>query len=241
MMDAGEPTLLLVHGAWHGRWAWDPVLPLLAEAGIKFATVDLPGVDRAPGRHDLAGHVEYVRAELARVAGPVVICGHSYGGAVISEAAGNLPNIAGLVYLAAFMIEPGQSCADVNRPIAPPPDPALAAVSDGDYTRVPESAARHLFYGDATDEQARAAARRLTPEHVDTVRTPVTEAAWQFIPSTYIVCARDAALSPHIQREMARGAARVLTIDSAHAPMLTRPKELAALLVGTVRGARRDR
>lgn len=238
MVNPEHPTLLFVHGAWHGSWAWDPLLPKLAEAGIESRAVDLPGVDRAPGRHDLAGHVEYLRAELAQLTGPVVICSHSYGGAVVSEAADGVPAVAGLVYLASFMMEPGQACTDVNTPAPGPGDPALAPVLDGEFLHVPEPAARHMFYGDATEAQARSAARRLTPEHVGTVTSPISVAAWQSIPSTYIVCAKDAAVPPDVQYEMARHATRTVTLDSGHAPMLTQPSELAALLTGIVRGAR---
>lgn len=236
MVDQDHPTLLLVHGAWHGSWAWDPLLPKLAEAGVRARTVDLPGVGRAPGRHDLTGHVAWLRGELARSTGPVVICSHSYGGAVVSDAADGMPTVAGLVYLAAFMIEAGQSCADANKPAPTPPDPTLTSVRDGDYLRVPEPAARHMFYGDATEAQAVAAARRLTPEHVGTVTAPITRAAWRSVPSTYVVTERDAAILPEVQHRLARNASRTLTIDSGHSPMLTRPDELTALLVGTVRG-----
>lgn len=221
---------MLVHGAWHGAWAWDPIVPLLTAAGLAAHAVHLPGPGRAPGRHDLRGHADFLRAHLAAIDGPVVLCGHSYGGAVITEAAGDAPGVTRLIYLAAFQLEAGESCADANTPAPVPPDPALAAVPRGDYLYVSEAAARHMFYGDCTEEQARAAAARITPEHVGTVTAPATRAAWRTIPSTYVVCRRDQAISADAQRAMARRADRSVEIDTDHSPMLSHPAELAALL-----------
>ncbi|MFC7582625.1 alpha/beta fold hydrolase [Nonomuraea antimicrobica] len=116
--DGGSPpTLVLVHGAWHGGWSWDPVLPALAAHGVPAHVVDLPGVGRAPGGHDLAGHAAYLREEVARLPGPVALCGHSYGGAVLTEAAP--ADAVVLIYLAAFLLRPGESCVDANAATPP--------------------------------------------------------------------------------------------------------------------------
>ncbi|MEV8630301.1 alpha/beta fold hydrolase [Streptosporangium sp. NPDC051023] len=235
--DSGaKPTLVLVHGAWHGGWAWDSLIPFLTEAGVRALAVQLPGVGRGPGRHDLTGHVDFLRAELEAVTGPVVLCGHSYGGAVTTEAASGLDNVERLVYVAAFMLEVGESCADVIAltPAPAPPEPHLTSVLEGDYLRVSEAAAAYMFYGDCDPAQAHAAAAALTPEHVGTVGSPVARAAWHEIPSTYVVCENDNALPPAAQARMARRATRTLTMDSSHSPMLSRPKELAALLAQAV-------
>ncbi|WP_433241725.1 alpha/beta fold hydrolase [Streptosporangium sp. CA-135522] len=229
-----KPTLVLVHGAWHGRWAWDPLLPFLRQAGIPVLAVQLPGIGRGPGEHDLAGHAAFLRAELQATTGPVVVCGHSYGGAVVTEAAAGLDNVKGLVYVAAFMVDVGESCVDANVPAPVLPDPTLGTVREGDYLRVPAAAATQMFYGDCTPQQARTAIAGLTPEHVKTVSTPVTRAAWREIPSTYVVCENDNAILAHVQTRMARRAKRSLVMDSAHSPMLSRPRELATLLTQAV-------
>ncbi|MFC7582624.1 alpha/beta fold hydrolase [Nonomuraea antimicrobica] len=98
-------------------------------------------------------------------------------------------------------------------------------------------AARHLFYDDCPAEPAEAAIARLTPEHVATVGSPVTRAAWTEAPSAYIVTAKDRAISPTAQRAMAERAGRRYEIDSGHSPTLTRPDELAALLARAIREA----
>ncbi|GLZ09201.1 hypothetical protein Acsp03_66670 [Actinomadura sp. NBRC 104412] len=240
MAGSEPPTLVLVHGAWHGAWAWDPVVPPLNAAGVRTHAVRLPGVNRAPGRHDLRGHVEFLRAELARLPGPLALCAHSYGGAVTTEAADGNAAVTTLIYLSAFLLEMGESCVDANQPAPVPPDPSLAPVAEGDYLHVPEAAAHHMFYGDCPAEEAKAAAARLTPEHVGTVGAPVTRAAWHAIPSTYIVCARDQALTPEAQRRMARRATWRAEMDTAHSPMLSRPHKLATLLAEAARRTERD-
>src|SRR3974390_639444 len=105
--------VLLVHGAWHGAWCWEPVLPLLAERGVRAEAVDLPGRGAAPGPlGDLRLDVERVRTALdalAATADGVVLVGHSYGGAVVTEA-GAHDAVEHLVYLAAFALDAGESC-----------------------------------------------------------------------------------------------------------------------------------
>ncbi|MFF0580128.1 alpha/beta fold hydrolase [Streptosporangium saharense] len=237
------PTLVLVHGAWHGARSWDPLLPFLEEAGLRTLAVQLPGVGRAPGRHDLAGHSAFLRAELESLTGPLVVCGHSYGGAVVTQAVSGLASgldsgpgdglggrVRRLVYVAAFMLEVGESCVDAAVPAPVPPEPHLTSVAEGDYLTVSEEAATHMFYGDCDPALARAAVASLTPEHLMTVGSPVTGAAWHTIPSTYVVCENDQALSPVAQARMAERATRTLSLDSSHSPMLSRPRELAAIL-----------
>ncbi|MEV4093258.1 alpha/beta fold hydrolase [Streptosporangium saharense] len=228
-------TLVLVHGAWHGARSWDPLLPFLEEAGLRTLAVQLPGAGRAPGRHDLAGHSAFLRAELESLTGPLVVCGHSYGGAVVTQGVSGLDDrVRRLVYVAAFMLEVGESCVDAAVPAPVPPEPHLTSVAEGDYLTVSEEAATHMFYGDCDPVLARAAAASLTPEHLMTVGSPVTGAAWHTIPSTYVVCENDQALSPVAQARMAGRATRALSLDSSHSPMLSRPRELAAILAEAV-------
>lgn len=240
MTGAPPPTLVLVHGAWHGAWAWDLLVPLLEAAGIPTRAVQLPGVGRGPGDHDLRGHADFLRAELAALPGPLALCGHSYGGTVLTEAADGAADVRTLIYLTAFMLEPGESSADANSSAPAPPDPALAPHTEGDYLHVSPAAAHWMFYGGCPPEEAKRAAARLTPEHVGTVNAPVTRAAWRSIPSTYIVCRRDRALPGPAQRAMARRATWRAELDTAHSPMLSHPAKLAALLAEAARRTARD-
>ncbi|MWA01594.1 alpha/beta fold hydrolase [Actinomadura sp. LD22] len=239
MAGTQSPTLVLIHGAWHGSWCWEPVVPLLEAAGLRTHAVQLPGMDRAPGHHDLEGHAAFLRAELAELPGPLAVCAHSYGGAVATEAAGANPSVATLIYLTAFLLDVGESCVDRVLPGPVSPDATLLPGGEGGYLRVPEAAAHHLLYGDCPPEEAKRAAARLTPEHVSAVSAPVTQAAWRTIPSTYVTCTRDQALTPEVQGRMACRATWQEEIASGHSPMLSHPQELAALLAtAAVRTAR---
>jgi len=237
VVERDEPLLLLVHGAWHGAWAFDPLLPLLAEAGVEARAVQLPGVGRGPGRHDLAGHTAALRAEIVASDRRLVVCGHSYGGAVVTQAAVGASNVDRLVYLAAFMLAEGESCADANAPIPPAPN-GCTPVVEGDYLTVSADAAQYLFYNGCPADLAARAAGRLTPEHLNTVRSDVDRAAWRDIPSSYLVCERDNALAPEAQRRMAKRADECQVLDSGHSPMLGARAELATLLVDCVRRTR---
>ena len=105
-------TIVLVHGAWHGAWCWDRVVEGLAARGVDVVAVDLPGhgASRQP-LGDLHGDAAVVGRALDALDGPAVVCGHSYGGAVISEGAAGHPNVRHLVYLAALMPDAGESCS----------------------------------------------------------------------------------------------------------------------------------
>src|SRR6185369_14343612 len=101
-LPGGPPAVVLVHGAWHGAWCWGPAIAALAAAGVTALAVDLPG-------HGDAAHVSSV---LDSLDGPVVLAGHAYGGAVITEA-GSHPAVAHLVYLSGMALDDGESCSDV--------------------------------------------------------------------------------------------------------------------------------
>jgi pimeloyl-ACP methyl ester carboxylesterase len=222
-----EPVLLLVHGAWHGSWSWATLPRLLGASGVRTLAVDLPGRGRGPdGGHDLAAHASYLRSVAAGIDGPLAVLTHSYGGAVATEALAGLPRLSTLIYLAAFMLEPGQSCRDANVG-TPDGGPGLSPELDGDYLVIPPTAARYMFYGDCPAEQADAAAARLTPEHLGTVSSPVKAAAWRDVPTTYLVTRADNAISAQVQRAMAAKATWRAELDSGHSPMMSDPAALA--------------
>lgn len=231
MSNRSPVTLVLVHGAWHGGWAWDHLMPFLSAAGLRTHAVQLPGVGRGAGRDDLVGHSEYLEAELAAIPGPVVLCGHSYGGAVITQASAAASNVVALIYVAGFMLDVGESCADVNRWSPAPAQRHRGAWRSGSYVHVSADYALSMFYGGCSPEQAAAAAARLTPEHVGTLTTAATSAGWRDIRSTYVLCKADAAIPVETQRAMAHRATCQVELESAHSPMLSQPEELSHLIV----------
>jgi pimeloyl-ACP methyl ester carboxylesterase len=220
--------VVLIHGAWHGAWAWDGVVDALKEHGEQAIAVELP----------LTSFVDDVGAARDAIseAGPgAVVCGHSYGGLVISAAARGLP-VGHLVYLAAFMVDEDEPWATVWR--GTPTSLQAALVIDEDGTTVDPARVHECFYGDNSPELGQALASRLRPmpapgaSHIDQ-----SSPAWREAPSTYVVCTRDRSIDPVTQRTMARHAGTVLEWDTDHSPFLTRPAEVAALIVDRARAS----
>jgi pimeloyl-ACP methyl ester carboxylesterase len=228
MKSVGGATLVLVHGAWHGSWCWERLVPHLTERGIAVRTVDLPSVRRAPDDRPagLREDANAVRAVIDAVEGPVVLCGHSYGGMVISLA-GSHPRVSRLIYLCAFMPELRQSLVGVGGNQHAP----WIRMLDEEMTLPDLSLAGQVFYNDCDAPTREWAIARLAPQHNSAFVTPVARPAWREIPSAYIVCARDGALPPELQRTLfAPRAERSTELDTGHSPFLSQPAALAQAL-----------
>ena len=232
--------VLLVHGAWHGAWCWERVLPLLAAAGVEVHTIDLPGHGASTGPlGDLHADATAVARRLdALGVEDVVLVGHSYGGAVITEAGGHRA-VGRLVYLAAFALDEGESC---NRAAAGEPDAAAIvhegrpALSDA-LLRMPDETlvldpvlGPACLYQDCDAETVAWAMARVGPQRVETLRQSPNAIAWRQRPSTYAVCTADLAVHPDLQRIMARRCAAVVQWPTGHSPFLVRPDLVAGLL-----------
>jgi pimeloyl-ACP methyl ester carboxylesterase len=220
----GVSTVVLVHGAWHGPWCWDPVMERLD--GVEVRTVDLPssGPDaaRLGGLDDDAAAV---RKAIDGADGDVLVVAHSYGGAPVTQGAAGAQNVAHLLYLTAFMLDEGESLFGLVGGVAPEwwilaPD-GQSLMPDG-----PE----HLFYNDLPPEQAKEAAARLQPQSVPAVKQPINAAAWKDIPSTYVICDRDNAIPVPAQEMLAQRAGDVRRLDTSHSPFLSKPDEVVAIL-----------
>lgn len=221
-------SVLLVPGSWHGAWAYDEVAPRLVAAGVPVRRIDLPSND---GSSTLAADAAAVRGALDEIGGPTVVVGHSYGGIAVSEGAAGSPHAAGLVYLCAFMLDVGESLLDALSHQLP------------DWLSLDETAGSHIprnaeavLYGDCSADVAGRAAARLSRQSVAAIAAPQTAAAWRTVPSTYVVCERDAAVAPAIQEAMAARANAVARIDASHSPFLSRPGEVAAIVQRAVPG-----
>jgi pimeloyl-ACP methyl ester carboxylesterase len=233
-VTCARATLVLVHGAWHGRWCWERLTPHLERRGFAVRTLDLPSVHtetsasadpaEAPG---LVADAAAVRSLLDEVGAPVVLCGHSYAGMVISLAAAGARNVARLVYLAAFMPERRQSLVLAGGGRHAP----WIRMLDGGLMLPDLSLAGEVFYGDCDPAARESAIARLRPQHSVAFAQPVPDPAWRDIPSTFVVCSEDRAIPPGLQRTVfAPRAARVLELESSHSPFLSRPEALAGLL-----------
>lgn len=222
-----RPTLLLVHGAWHGPWCWEATANALAARGIATRTVSLPSCGTEPAAlGGLAEDIAVVEAAAEAIGGDIVVVGHSYGGMVVTGASCGA-NVRRLVYLAAFMPTEGASLVSHFPPDALPPFVDMRPDGSVGFIR---SFARDSLYGDLDETAAEAATDRLVLHSVAAIATPVSCCAWRSIPSTYIVCTEDRIIPPEAQRRMAANAADTRTLSASHSPMLSRPDELAALL-----------
>lgn len=222
-----NPTLLLVHGAWHGSWCWDSLLPHLD--GLDVRTVDLPSA--GDGRSEPAGlHADaaVVRAAATAISGPVVVCGHSYGGAVVSQAVAGLDNVAHIVFLCAFVLAKGESVASIGGGTPP----SWWDIRADGYV-VPLNPGQ-VFYQDVSAADTTASIARLRPQSMTAFTDVLTEAAWESVPSTYVVCTEDEAIPPFAQRQMAARAGTVRELDTSHSPFLSRPELVAGLLFQAV-------
>ncbi|MFD4253371.1 alpha/beta fold hydrolase [Amycolatopsis thermoflava] len=224
-----RPTIVAVHGMWHGAWAWDRVAALLEAEGYSFVRVTLPGADRAPGDPTFRGHCDHLTRVLAGIPGDVVLVGHSYSGALLTEV-GDAPGVRALVYVSAFCLAPGESVASVNDAEAGSRAGADDISRAGDHLVIDPATARHAFYHDCAPTDAAEAAARLTPEHADVRSAVITRAAWRTVPAHFVVCTLDRACTPEVQRRMAARTGSVSELESGHSPMLSMPEALAGII-----------
>ena len=223
------PAILLVHGAWHGAWCWEAVIPLLEAKGRTVHAIDLPTV-HAPNKADLglADDARAVRDAVDAIDGPVVVVAHSYGGVPVTQGLVGAANVVHLVYIAAFVLDAGESLLGSVGGVAPSwwvVDGALTTAGTADEP------AEHLFYNDCPDEVARAAAARLGSQAMRPFDEAVTAVAWKEIPSTYLVTERDT-IFPLVAEEglAARAGSTVRRLDTGHSPFLSQPDATAEII-----------
>jgi pimeloyl-ACP methyl ester carboxylesterase len=226
-MSSQRSTVVLVHGAWGGSWCWERVVPLLEQRGVQVLTVDLPSVGADSGDAcNLAGDAAVVSHELDSGDGPFLVCGHSYGGIVVTEATAGRSDVARLVYLCAFMPDAGESLASITGE----PAPWIDVLEDGRTLPNLEWASA-VSYADCDAETRANAIARLRPQVPAPFADPVRAAAWREIPATYVVCTDDRSLPVGLQRSLfAPRAEEVVEVASSHAPFFSQPEWLADLL-----------
>lgn len=224
-------NVVLVHGGFVDGSGWQAVYSLLKKDGYNVSIVQNPTLS-------LEGDAEATRQIIDAQDGPVVLVGHSYGGAVITEA-GNNDNVAALVYIAAFVPDNGES---VNTLIANPPPgapvPPILPPKDGflflDREKFPAS-----FAGDLRAEDAAFMADSQVPWGVDALGVSITEAAWRTKPSWYLVATEDRMIPPPAQRAMSeRAGSTVVEAAGGHAIYVSQLAAVAELIEQAASGAR---
>jgi pimeloyl-ACP methyl ester carboxylesterase len=215
-------SVVLVHGGWHGAWCWEEVAPALRQRGVEAITLDLPFTG-------LADDTSAVRSVLDAIDGPVVLCGHSYGGAVVTGA-GEHDAVRRMIYLAAFLLDEGENMLSVAGDIDGSELPAaMRFTADGRCT-VDEAAAVGVFYHDCPAETARRAAARLRSWPLDSSTSFPPAQGWKTRPTTYVVCDDDRAVPPALQQRLAERATEVHHWPTSHSPFLARPDLVIELL-----------
>ncbi|MFY3159320.1 alpha/beta hydrolase [Achromobacter xylosoxidans] len=218
------PTIILAHGFWGGAAHWSRVILALAKLGHKdLHAVELPLTS-------LADDAERTRKMVAQQAGPVLLVGHSYGGAVISEA-GNQPNVTGLVYIAAFAPDAGESPGGITEQHPPVAAPNLAPDSDG-YLWLRADKFHESFCQDLDPDDALVMAVTQKAPLASTFADQVSDPAWRHKPSWYQLSTEDRMIAAANQERMsARMQPRkVLKLDASHASLASRAQEVAALI-----------
>jgi pimeloyl-ACP methyl ester carboxylesterase len=223
MAAAQALTVVLVHGGFVDGAGWEGVYNILKKDGYNVSIVQ-------NATKSLADDVAATRALIAQAKGPVVLVGHSYGGAVVTEA-GTDPKVAGLVYITAFAPDKGESVESLikNPPPGAPVPPILPP--EGGYLFLDRAKFRASFAADISEEKAAFLADSQVPWGVNALAGSVSEPAWRSKPSWYLVATDDKMIPPPAQRQMAtRAGSTVAEAPGSHAIYISKPEAVAALI-----------
>ena len=226
-------NIVLVHGAWADGSGWKGVYDILLKDGYNVSIVQEP---ETSFKDDVAA----TKRILAQQDGPCILVGHSYGGAVITEA-GTEPSVVGLVYIAAHMPDAGENEADDGKrfPSDLSKSGAIKKTPDG-FTYLDPAQFREYFAADLPAEQAAFMARSQVLNLGDNFKAAITTAAWRSKPSWMLVAGADRAINPDLERWYATRAKshKVEVSGASHAVYVSRPKEVAALIEEASRSSR---
>jgi pimeloyl-ACP methyl ester carboxylesterase len=237
MSTTGTPTVVLVHGAFADGSGFRGIILELRSAGIT-------GIAPANPLRGLAFDAEYVKSVVEAIDGPVVLVGHSYGGAVITQAAVGLDNVVALVYLAAFALDEGESALSLQRRFEPPHLDATmqastyaagAGAADGPDLIIDRDRFRETFCPDVPVDEAAVMAATQRPLAAAAYSEKCTAAAWKSRPSWYLISDDDNSIRPSVQRFMAkRIGATTETLVGSHGAYISRPVATADFILRAV-------
>jgi pimeloyl-ACP methyl ester carboxylesterase len=227
--------IVFVHGACvkDGSWWWHRTGELLAERGLASEAPALPscgetGVPTDAGGPGLAADVAAVRHVLTASDEPTVVVAHSYGGIVTAEAAAGLEAVRHLLLISSYLPEVGQSLSSFG---GEEPAPFLDVDPEGGTFTVRTDALAETFLQDCDEEIQRQAMGKTARQSLAVLGQPVQSAAWQHVPSTYLVCADDRGTPAGLQREFADRAGSVVEVDAGHHPSLSQPAAVRDLIL----------
>ncbi len=219
---AGAKTVLLIHGAWADGSSWSKVIPLLEAKGLHVVAVQIPLTS-------FADDVAATQRAIALEDGPLLLVGHSYGGAVITEA-GNDPKVAGLIYVSAVAPDKGESAFGLITSVQTPIDSELRPDHSGFLKLTPKGIAED-FAQDLSAKEIAVLTATQVPVSVAAMKGEVTTPAWQSKPSWYVIAANDRAISPDLEIAQAKKIrATATTVPSSHVAMLAQPSKVADVI-----------
>jgi pimeloyl-ACP methyl ester carboxylesterase len=223
MATDSKPNIVLVHGAWADGSSWSAVIERLQADGHHVTAPQF-----AMGA--LAGDVGRLRQVLELQGGPTVVAGHSYGGQIMTALGTDALNVVGLVYVAAFGLDEGESLSG-GLPDPPPPAIAHLQFDDQGYAWLPEEDFVHHFAADVDPVRARVMHAVQQPLAGSAFEEAMGTPAWRSVPSWYLVAKNDEALPPDVERQFAaRMGATTVEVPSSHIPMVSRPDVVTELI-----------
>ncbi len=227
-MSTNTTKIILVHGAWADGSSWGKVIQFLQNAGYRVTAVQLP-------LHDSADDIATVKRAVELVGGPVILVGHSYGGFVITNAAYNNPNVTGLVYVAAFAPDEGESLGTFVTPAMLPP--GILILDSAGMSYINPDMFHDAFAQDVNMTEADILAIAQKPFNQSIFTEPSGPPAWKQLKTWYQVSDSDHMIPPDTQRMFAqRMNATTISIDTSHASYVAHPDEIAQLILDAAAG-----
>jgi|SRR6185369_8288708 len=229
-MAQATTNIVLVHGGFVDGSGWESVYNILKNDGYNVAIVQNPTIS-------LAGDVAATKLVIQAQNGPAILVGHSYGGAVITEA-GNDPKVVGLVYIAAFAPDKGESVNSlIKDPVPGAPVPPILPPQEG-YLFLDKSKFHESFAADVDADKAAFMADSQVPWGVGALAGEISEPAWKSKPSWYLLTSEDRMIPPTAQRMMSqRAGSTVVEVNGSHAIYVSQPNAVASLIKQAALGA----
>jgi pimeloyl-ACP methyl ester carboxylesterase len=227
-MSTNATNIVLVHGGWADGSGWSKQIPILRDAGHNVIAVQLP-------THSLADDVETVKRAISHIGGSAILVGHSYGGEVITNAAYNNPNVTGLVYIAAFAPDEGQSLSSFVDPSKFPKD--LFVPDSGGFIYLNPKIFRENFANDVDPAEADIMAIVQKPFNQSIFVEKSGPPAWKQLPTWYQISDADHMIPPDVQRQFAeRMNATTLSLNASHASYVSHPNEIVGFILNATKG-----
>ncbi len=227
-MSSNATSIILVHGGWADGSSWSKVVTILKDAGHKVIAVNMP-------LHNLADDVATVKRAVELVGKPVILVGHSYGGEVITNAGYNNPNVTGLVYIAAFAPDEGQSLSNFVSPKDFPQ--AFLMLDSAGLAYINPAMFHDLFAQDVDPTEAYIMAVAQKPFNASTFAEKSGPPAWKQLPTWYQISTSDLMIPPDAQQKFAKQMnATTISINASHASYVSHPDEIAKLILDAAKG-----